>query len=171
MDLSLVDDLRDLPLIERKRRLGRLIGETKNRRAIQYGEHLKGNGASPVEAGRHRLKAGGRAVSKWPIQDVAQVEEPVSGACSWTCCANGICNGASNWSRRAVVTIPIAGLQARRLPPAAGGTASAEPLVCDLCGEIELRLNLLPASPPLVGCRMSLNQVRSPLLAKIQITV
>ena len=30
MDLSLVDDLRDLPLIERKRRLGRLIGKTKN---------------------------------------------------------------------------------------------------------------------------------------------
>ena len=35
------DDLRDLPLIERKRRLARLIGKTK-RRAIQYGEHLKG---------------------------------------------------------------------------------------------------------------------------------
>ena len=35
------EDLRDLPLIERKRRLGRLIGKTKNRRAIQYGEHLK----------------------------------------------------------------------------------------------------------------------------------
>jgi bifunctional non-homologous end joining protein LigD len=32
------EDLRDLPLIERKRRLGRLIGKTKNRRAIQYGE-------------------------------------------------------------------------------------------------------------------------------------
>ena len=44
-----VDDLRDLPLIERKRRLGRLIGKTKNRRAIQYGEHLKGNGASVLD--------------------------------------------------------------------------------------------------------------------------
>ena len=42
------EDLRDLPLIERKRRLGRLIGKTKNRRAIQYGEHLKGNGASAL---------------------------------------------------------------------------------------------------------------------------
>ena len=43
------EDLRDLPLIERKRRLGRLIGKTKNRRAIQYGEHLKGNGASVLD--------------------------------------------------------------------------------------------------------------------------
>jgi len=43
------EDLRDLPLIERKRRLGRLIGKMKNRRAIQYGEHLKGNGASVLD--------------------------------------------------------------------------------------------------------------------------
>ena len=43
------EDLRDLPLIERKRRLGRLIGKTKNRRAIQYGEQLKGNGASVLD--------------------------------------------------------------------------------------------------------------------------
>ena len=43
------EDLRDLPLIERKRRLGRLIGKSKNRRAIQYGEHLKGNGASVLD--------------------------------------------------------------------------------------------------------------------------
>ena len=43
------EDLRDLPLIERKRRLGRLIGKTKNRWAIQYGEHLKGNGASVLD--------------------------------------------------------------------------------------------------------------------------
>jgi bifunctional non-homologous end joining protein LigD len=43
------DDLRDLPLIERKRRLGRLIGKTKNSRTIQYGEHLKGNGASVLD--------------------------------------------------------------------------------------------------------------------------
>ena len=43
------EDLRDLPLIERKRRLGRLIGKTKNRRAIRYGEHLKGNGASVLD--------------------------------------------------------------------------------------------------------------------------
>ena len=43
------EDLRDLPLIERKRRLARLIGKTKNRRAIQYGEHLKGNGASVLD--------------------------------------------------------------------------------------------------------------------------
>ena len=42
-------DLRVLPLIERKRRLAQLIGKTKNRRAIQYGEHLKGNGASVLD--------------------------------------------------------------------------------------------------------------------------
>jgi bifunctional non-homologous end joining protein LigD len=40
------DDLRDLPLIERKRQLARLIGKTKNWLAIQYGVHLKGSGAS-----------------------------------------------------------------------------------------------------------------------------
>ena len=45
MELSLVDDLHHLPLIERKRRLARLIS-TKNRRAIKYGQHLKGSGAS-----------------------------------------------------------------------------------------------------------------------------
>ena len=43
------EDLRVLPLIERKRRLAQLIGKTKNRRAIQYVEHLKGNGASVLD--------------------------------------------------------------------------------------------------------------------------
>ena len=37
--------LRDLPIIERKRRLARLIGKTINRRTIQYGGHPN-NGAS-----------------------------------------------------------------------------------------------------------------------------
>ena len=37
------DDLRDLPLIERKRRLEKLIGRSK-RRAIQFIEHLTGDG-------------------------------------------------------------------------------------------------------------------------------
>lgn len=37
------DDLRDLPLIERKRRLARLLGRAK-RRAIWYSEHLTGDG-------------------------------------------------------------------------------------------------------------------------------
>jgi bifunctional non-homologous end joining protein LigD len=36
-------DLRDLPLIERKFRLFKLIGRTK-RRAIRYNEHLTGDG-------------------------------------------------------------------------------------------------------------------------------
>jgi bifunctional non-homologous end joining protein LigD len=37
------DDLRDLPLIKRKRRLAKLIGKAK-RRAIQFVEHLTGDG-------------------------------------------------------------------------------------------------------------------------------
>jgi bifunctional non-homologous end joining protein LigD len=36
-------DLRDLPLLERKRRLAQLLGRGK-RRAIQYSEHLTGDG-------------------------------------------------------------------------------------------------------------------------------
>jgi bifunctional non-homologous end joining protein LigD len=42
------DDLRDLPLIERKRRLARLIGKAK-RRAIQFVEHLTGDGPTVFE--------------------------------------------------------------------------------------------------------------------------
>jgi ATP-dependent DNA ligase len=37
------DDLRDLPLINRKRRLARLISRAK-RRAIRFSEHLTGDG-------------------------------------------------------------------------------------------------------------------------------
>ena len=37
------DDLRDLPLIERKRRLARLLGRAK-RRSIRFNEHLTGDG-------------------------------------------------------------------------------------------------------------------------------
>jgi ATP-dependent DNA ligase len=50
------DDLRDLPLIERKRRLARLIGRAK-RRSIRLSE-LTGDGRTstrPIEAGRPRL--------------------------------------------------------------------------------------------------------------------
>jgi bifunctional non-homologous end joining protein LigD len=36
-------DLRDLPLIERKRRLAKLLGKAK-RPAIRFSEHLTGNG-------------------------------------------------------------------------------------------------------------------------------
>ena len=43
MDLSLVYDLRDLPLIERKQRLARLIGRAK-RQTIHFNEHLTGDG-------------------------------------------------------------------------------------------------------------------------------
>jgi len=37
------DDLRDLPLIDRKRRLAKLLGRAK-RRAIRFTEHLTGDG-------------------------------------------------------------------------------------------------------------------------------
>ena len=42
------DDLRDLPLIERKRRLARLLGRAK-RRSIQFTEHLTGDGPTVFE--------------------------------------------------------------------------------------------------------------------------
>ena len=42
------DDLRDLPLIERKRRLAKLLGRAK-RRAIQFVEHLTGDGPTVFE--------------------------------------------------------------------------------------------------------------------------
>ncbi|MGA8420781.1 MAG: hypothetical protein WB691_13660, partial [Pseudolabrys sp.] len=42
------DDLRDLPLIKRKRRLARLIGRAK-RCSIQFTEHLTGDGPTVFE--------------------------------------------------------------------------------------------------------------------------
>ena len=42
------NDLHDLPLIERKRRLARLLGRAK-RRAIRYSEHLAGDGPTVFE--------------------------------------------------------------------------------------------------------------------------
>ena len=41
-------DLRDLPLIERKQRLARLLGRAK-RQAIQFNEHLTGDGPTVFE--------------------------------------------------------------------------------------------------------------------------
>ena len=75
------EDLRDLPLIERKRRLAKLIGRSQ-RRAIRFVEHLTGDGpidlpsCLPHGAGGHRVKADGCAVSQRAVEDVAQVEEP-----------------------------------------------------------------------------------------------
>jgi bifunctional non-homologous end joining protein LigD len=43
------DDLRDLPLIKRKRRLARLIGSRAKRRAIRFTEHLTGDGSTVFE--------------------------------------------------------------------------------------------------------------------------
>jgi len=42
-------DLRDLPLLERKRRLARLLGRPQQWRAIQYGNHLTGDGPTVFE--------------------------------------------------------------------------------------------------------------------------
>jgi len=42
------DDLRELPLIKRKRRLAKLIGKAK-RRAIRITEHLTGDGPTVFE--------------------------------------------------------------------------------------------------------------------------
>ena len=74
------DDLRDLPLIERKRRLARLIGKAK-RRAIRYSEHLTGDGPTVFEhVCRMGLEASCRSGRTRPIaaglEGVAQVEEP-----------------------------------------------------------------------------------------------
>ena len=74
-------DLRDLPLIERKRRLARLIGRAK-RQAIRFIEHLTDDGPTVFE---HVCRMGLEGiVSKrmdapyrsGPSKDVAQVEEP-----------------------------------------------------------------------------------------------
>ena len=43
------NDLRDLPLIDRKWRLGKLIGKAKKWRAIQFVEHLTGDGPTVFE--------------------------------------------------------------------------------------------------------------------------
>jgi hypothetical protein len=71
-------DLRDLPLIERKFRLFKLLGRAKH--AIRFNEHLTGDGATVFEhacrMGLEGIEANGRAVSLRPVKDVAQVEEP-----------------------------------------------------------------------------------------------
>ena len=73
-------DLCDLPLIERKQRLARLLGRAK-RQAIYFNEHLADDGPTVFE---HVCRMGlegivskrtGRTVSQRAIQDVAQVEE------------------------------------------------------------------------------------------------
>ena len=50
------DDLRDLPLIERKRRLAKLVGKAK-RRAIRFTEHLTGDGPTVGGADRQHPAA------------------------------------------------------------------------------------------------------------------
>jgi bifunctional non-homologous end joining protein LigD len=56
------DDLRDLPLIERKRRLARLLGRAK-RRSIRFTEHLTGDGPTVFD---HVCRMGLEGiVSKW----------------------------------------------------------------------------------------------------------
>ena len=75
------DDLCGLPLIERKRRLAKLIGRSK-RRAIQFVEHLVGDGPTVFD---HVCRMGLEGIvskrvdaplSQRDVNDVAQVEEP-----------------------------------------------------------------------------------------------
>jgi hypothetical protein len=73
-------DLRDLSLIDRKRRLSKLIGNTKTR-AIQYGSHLTGDGPAVFRhicrrLGGHRLEANRCAVSQRAVEDMGQGKEP-----------------------------------------------------------------------------------------------
>ena len=69
------DDLRDLPLIDRKR-LARLLGRAK-RYSIRFVEHLTGDGPTVfpcLPAGGHRVEADGCALSQRPVEGVAQVD-------------------------------------------------------------------------------------------------
>ena len=66
------DDLRGLPLIERKRRLARLLGRAK-RRSIRFNEHLTGDGPTvfarlPDVAGGHRVEADRSALSQRAVE-------------------------------------------------------------------------------------------------------
>ena len=74
------DDLRDLPLIERKWRLARLIGRAK-RRSIRFNEHLTGDGPTVFA---HVCRLGLEAIvskrtdarSQRAVEGVGQGEEP-----------------------------------------------------------------------------------------------
>jgi ATP-dependent DNA ligase len=65
-------DLRDLPLLERKRRLARLLGKAK-RRAIRFNEHLTGDGATVFE---HACRMGLEGIVSKRTDAPYQVEEP-----------------------------------------------------------------------------------------------
>ena len=76
------DDLRERPLIERKRRLAKLLGRAKQWRAIQFVEHLKDDGPTVF---RHACRMGlegivskrvDAALPQRTIEGVGQVEEP-----------------------------------------------------------------------------------------------
>ena len=51
------DDLRERPLVSRKRRLAKLIGKTTTWRAIQYGDPGDLRSRLPVWAGGHCVEA------------------------------------------------------------------------------------------------------------------
>ena len=74
-------DLRDLPLLERKQRLARLLGRAK-RQAIHFSEHLVDDGPTVFKhvcrmgLEGHRVEADGCALSQRTIEDMAQVEDP-----------------------------------------------------------------------------------------------
>jgi hypothetical protein len=72
----------DLQRIERKRRLIRLTGKTKQiTAAIQFPEHLTGDGPTDVRSrlqdriGGHRPQVSECALSQRTFEDVAQVEK------------------------------------------------------------------------------------------------
>ena len=75
------DDLRDLPLIERKRRLARADRQGQAarhpvRRASDGRRPDRVRARLPHGAGGHRVEADGCALSQRAVEDVAQVEEP-----------------------------------------------------------------------------------------------
>ena len=74
------DDLRGLPLIDRKRRLARLLGRAKH--AIRYSEHLAGDGPTVFEqvVGGHRVETDGCALSQRAVGGVLKSKNPASEA-------------------------------------------------------------------------------------------
>ena len=71
-------DLQDLPLVERKALLQKLIADARG--PIRFSEHFDEDGAAhprprlPARPGRHRFQASRRAISLRPRQELAQIQ-------------------------------------------------------------------------------------------------
>ena len=81
------DDLRDLPLIERKRQLARLIGKTKNagdpvRYASEGEQRVRVGACLPIGAGGDFVEAGGCALSPHHGRVRSPAKSPLTLACS-----------------------------------------------------------------------------------------